>query len=67
MYVSGVIVAFVMVFVMLIGNARVRRLEGRESTTSGIFDTLFAAAISATLSWLMVAVCIVMFFVKNNK
>lgn len=68
MYISGVIVAFVLGFMMLY-SSRIRRLrlEGKASVSRAVFDSLIGAAIGATLSWLMVAVCIVMLiFAKRH-
>jgi len=69
MYLSGAVVAFFMVFFMSIGNerARVRRLEQGKPAVSGVTNSLISAVIGATLSWLMVIVCIVMFFVKKPQ
>lgn len=68
MYASGAIVAFFMTFFMLFFNerSRARRLEQGESAISGFFDSLVAAAISAILSWLMVVICIILFFAKKQ-
>ena len=69
MYLSGVIVAFALGFVMLYSSRIKRlRLEGKKSPISrAVFDSLLGAAVGATLSWLMVAVCIIMLLFSRPK
>jgi hypothetical protein len=68
MYISGVIAAFVVGFLMLY-SSRMRRLrqEGQASVSRAVFDSLIGAAIGATLSWLMVAACIVMLLFSKRQ
>ena len=69
MYLSGVIVAFVIGFMMLY-SSRIRRLrqEGQTPAMSrAALDAFVGAAIGATLSWLMVAVCLVMLFFSKTE
>ena len=59
MYISGVIVAFIISFIVLSMQATKRKQLGEDSNNE-IIGVIFGSAIYSILSWLTVAIMIIM-------
>jgi hypothetical membrane protein len=61
MYVSGMIVAFVLSFIVfMIQGTKRKKVDTQESTMEVIFGALFGSILASILSWLAVAILILL-------
>lgn len=62
MYVSGLVVAFILSFIVFFTQGIIKRKEGSEESMAYIISgSLFGALIASLLSWLAVVLLVIMF------